>query len=148
MAECGTTLVPTLTVTDVYRDIPGVTDAVRSRQAELTVQHRTSCEMAIGLGIGMAAGTDCGVRGIMPDMLWREIYNLYDHGLAPMDAIKAGTSGAARLLGLEHEAGRVAVGRRADLVLVDGDPLVDLRRLADPVLVLLGGRVVRGAVPG
>ncbi len=116
LAECGTTLVPTLTVTDVYRDIPGVSEAVQARQRELTVQHRTSCETAIGLGIPMATGTDCGVRGVMPDMLWREIYNLYDHGLSPMDAIKAGTSGAARLLGLEAEAGTVAVGRAADLV--------------------------------
>ena len=140
LAECGTTLVPTLTVTDVYRDIPGVSEAVQARQRELTVQHRTSCETAIGLGIPMATGTDCGVRGVMPDMLWREIYNLYDHGLSPMDAIKAGTSGAARLLGLEAEAGTVAVGRAADLVVVAGDPLADLRRLATPSLVLKGGR--------
>ena len=101
MVECGTTLVPTLTVTDVYRDIPGVSDAVRKRQAELTGLHRASCEMAIRLAIPMAAGTDCGVRGVMPDMVWREIYNLYDHGLSPMAAIKAATSGAARLLGVE-----------------------------------------------
>ncbi len=142
MVECGTTLVPTLTVTDVYRDIPGVSEAVRQRQAELTGLHRASCEMAIRLGIPMAAGTDCGVRGVMPDMVWREIFNLYDHGLSPMAAIKAATSGAARLLGVELEAGAVAVGRRADLILVDGDPLADLRRLSDPRLVVQGGRVV------
>lgn len=142
MAECGTTLVPTLTVTDVYRDIPGVSDAVRTRQAELTVLHRASCEMAIRLGIPIAAGTDCGVRGVMPDMVWREIHNLYDHGLSPMAAIKAATSGAARLLGVELEVGAVAVGRPADVILVDGDPLTDLRRLADPRLVVQGGRVV------
>ena len=98
--------------------------------------------MAIRLAIPMAAGTDCGVRGVMPDMVWREIYNLYDHGLSPMAAIKAATSGAARLLGVELEVGVVAFGRQADLLLVDGDPLADLRRLSDPRLVVQGGRVV------
>ena len=142
LAECGTTLVPTLTVTDVYRDIPGVSDAVRARQAELTVLHRESCETAIALGIPMAAGTDCGVRGVLPDMTWREIHSLHDHGLSPMDAIKAGTSGGARLLGLEEEVGTLVIGRQADLLVVDGDPLVDLRRLEDPRLVMLAGQIV------
>jgi len=145
MKECGTTLVPTLTVTDVYRDIPGVSDAVRARQADLTLLHRQSCQTAIELGIPLATGTDCGVRGVMPDMLWREIWNMHDHGLSAMDAIKAGTSSGARLLGLEAEAGSVAVGMPADLLLVAGNPLQDLRRLEHPDLVVQGGRIVHRA---
>jgi imidazolonepropionase-like amidohydrolase len=47
-------------------------------------------------------------------------------------------------LGLEAEIGAIEPGKRADLVLVDGDPATDLRRLAEPVLVMQGGRVVAG----
>ena len=61
-----------------------------------------------------------------------------------MAAIKAATSGAARLLGADADIGSIEPGKLADLVLVDGDPLVDLARLAAPVLVLRGGIAVDG----
>lgn len=143
LKECGTTLVPTLTVTDVWSTIPGVSQAVRDNQAHLSVVHRQSCETAIKLGIPLATGTDCGVRGVMPDMVWREIWNLHDHGLSAMDAIKAGTSGGARLLGLEADAGSLAVGRLADVIMAPGNPLDDLKRLSTLSLVMQAGRVVR-----
>lgn len=145
LRECGTTLVPTLTVTDVWSDIPGASQAVRDNQAHLSVVHRRSCETAIELGIPLATGTDCGVRGVMPDMVWREIWNMHDHGLSAMDAIKAGTSNGARLLGLEAEAGTIAVGMPADILLAPGDPLTDLRRLEHLDLVMQRGRVVHRA---
>lgn len=145
LRECGTTLVPTLTVTDVWSDIPGVSQAIRDNQANLSVVHRKSCETAIRLGVPVATGTDCGVRGVMADMVWREIWNLHDHGLSSMDAIKSGTSGGARLLGLEDQAGVVAVGRQADLLLVHGNPLHDLKRLEGPALVMQAGAVVSRA---
>ena len=59
-----------------------------------------------------------------------------------MAAIAAATSVAARLLGLDAEIGTVEPGKRADLLLVDGDPLADLARLASPVAVMQGGRIV------
>jgi imidazolonepropionase-like amidohydrolase len=144
LRENGTTLVPTLTVTDVWSDIAGVSQAIRDNQAHLSVVHRQSCETAIELGIPLATGTDCGVRGVMPDMVWREIWNLHDHGLSTMDAIKAGTSGSARLLGLENEAGAIAVGRQADIILAPGNPLQDLKRLSQLRLVMQAGTIVRG----
>ena len=97
---------------------------------------------AIRLGIDVATGTDTGVRGVMPEMVWREIFLLNDHGLSAMGSIKAATSRAATLLGLEAEIGTVEPGKRADLILVDGDPLQDLRRLERPRLVMQAGRLV------
>ena len=75
-------------------------------------------------------------------MVWREIVLLRDHGLSAMAAIAAATSVAARLLGLDDEIGTVEPGKRADLLLVEGDPLADLARLASPVSVMQGGRIV------
>ena len=75
-------------------------------------------------------------------MLWREIVLLRDHGLSAMAAISAATRVGARLLGLDAEIGTVEPGKRADLLLVEGDPLVDLARLASPAAVMQGGRIV------
>lgn len=142
LVEHGTTLVPTLTVTDVWHDLPGLTSAERARQDEIERLHRRSCETAIRLGVEVAAGTDTGVRGVMPEMVWREVVLLHDHGATPMQAIRAATSTAARLLGIEADVGTIEPGKRADLILVDGDPLQDLRLLAHPRLVMQAGRLV------
>ena len=143
LLECGTTLTPTLTVTDVWSNIPGVGQDVIDNQARLSVSHRRSCETAVELGIPLAAGTDCGVRGVTSDMAWREIWNLYDHGLSPMAAIRAGTVNGARVMGLDDAVGTIAPGKRADVLMVWGDPLADLRRLAELSLVMKAGTVVR-----
>jgi imidazolonepropionase-like amidohydrolase len=142
LAETGTTLVPTLTVTDVWRDLPGLSPAQRERQTEIERLHRQSCETAIRLGVDVATGTDTGVRGVMPEMVWREIVLLHDHGASAMAAIRAATTAAARLLGIEDDVGSVVVGKRADLLLVDGDPLRDLTRLRSPRLVIQAGRII------
>jgi len=144
LKSCGTTLVPTLTVTDVWSDIPGVGEDVKANQRNLSVQHRHSCETAIKLGIPLATGTDCGVRGVMPEMVWREIWNMADHGLSAMDAIKAGTVNGARLIGIEDDVGTVEAGKRADLILATGNPLHDLKRLSNLRLVMKEGVVIRG----
>ena len=143
LAASGAFLVPTLVVTDVNRDLPGLTTVQRSRQDLIEQRHRASCEIAIELGVPIATGTDTGEVGVTSDMVWREIALLRDHGASAMAAIQAATSAAARLLGLAGEIGAVEPGMLADLVLVEGDPLVDPGRLAAPRLVMQGGRVIR-----
>ncbi len=78
-------------------------------------------------------------------MVWREIWNMHDHGLSAMDAIRAGTINGARLIGIEDAVGTVEVGKRADLILAPGNPLHDLKRLSTLRLVTQNGNVVRGA---
>ena len=142
LAASGAFLVPTLVVTDVNRDLPGLTSVQRERQDLIERRHRASCETAIELGVPIATGTDTGEVGVTADLVWREIVLLHDHGASPMAAIKAATRDAARLLGLDGEVGTVEPGKLADLVLVDGDPLADLTRLAAPKLVIQHGQVV------
>lgn len=142
VASAGCALTPTLVVTDVYRSLTGLHPAQQRRQEELGAAHRRSCETAVRLGIPLIAGTDCGVRGVLPDMLWREIALLAGHGLSAMDAILAATSRAASVLELDHAVGALRPGLQADLVAVFGDPLEDLSLLRTPALVMMGGRVV------
>jgi imidazolonepropionase-like amidohydrolase len=141
VARSGAVLVPTLVVTDVWRTLP-VSPAQRERQTQLERLHRASCETAVRLGIPMATGTDTGVTGVLPGMVAREIALLHDHGLSALDAIRAGTSAAARLLGTDADVGTIEAGKLADLVLVDGDPVADLGRLEHPLMVMQGGHSV------
>ncbi len=142
LAASGAFLVPTMVVVDVNRTLGGMTPAQRERQELIERRQRTSTETAIELGIPVATGTDTGEIGVTADMVWREIVLLHDHGASSMAAIKAATSAAAHLLGLGADVGTIDVGKLADLVLVEGDPTTDLRRLATPELVIHGGKIV------
>lgn len=145
LAASGATLVPTLGVTDVNRTLSGLTSAQRERQDLIERLHRASTEAAVRLGVPLATGTDTGEVGVTADRVWREVVLLREHGAAPIAAIRAATSAAARLLGIETETGTLRVGMLADILCVEGDPLGDLARLASPRLVIQAGRVVAGA---
>ena len=84
------------------------------------------------------------------DPVAREVRLIHEHGASAMTALKGATSIAARTLGLEGEIGTVEVGKRADLLLVDGDPLTDLGCLERVRAVVKAGVAVSrgGAVPG
>jgi imidazolonepropionase-like amidohydrolase len=142
LAASGAFLVPTLVVTDVNRTLGGLTPVQRERQDLIERRQRASTETAIELGVPLATGTDTGEVGVTADMVWREIALIHAHGATPMAAIQAATSGAARLLGIDTDLGTVEAGKLADLVLVEGDPLTDLARLASPSLVIQAGVVV------
>jgi imidazolonepropionase-like amidohydrolase len=139
VAAAGTTLVPTLGVTDVNRTLPGLAPVQRERQDLIERLSRASTEAAIELGVPIATGTDTGEVGVTADLVWREIALLVDHGASPIAAIRAATGAAARLLGVEDELGTIRPGLRADLVLVDGNPLADLALLGRPSMILQGG---------
>jgi imidazolonepropionase-like amidohydrolase len=93
-------------------------------------------------GITVALGTDAGNIGTLHGpSLFREARLMAQAGLTPAQVLHAATVGGARALGLEDELGDVAVGRRADLVLLDADPLVSVDNLARARLVVRAGRV-------
>jgi imidazolonepropionase-like amidohydrolase len=93
-------------------------------------------------GVPIVLGTDAGVLPHGSNA--RELVALIDNGMSPLDALRAATLDAAALLG-SSRVGEIAVGRAGDFVVVEGDPLRDVRVLQRPVLVLRGGRVVPAA---
>src|SRR4051794_17224591 len=144
MAERGITLVPTLTtfhdLAERFADhFPTVLVEQAKRQQE---ESRLTLVAAHGAGVPIAMGYDSGPPGTSA----MELVRMVDAGLPPLAAIAAATSVAARAIGRE-DAGTVAPGRAADLLVVDGDPVADPRVLCDPArieLVLRDGRPVAG----
>jgi imidazolonepropionase-like amidohydrolase len=103
-------------------------------------------------GATVLAGTDAPMPRVYPgDSLHDELALLVQAGLTPQQALHAATLAPARFLGLEAISGTVAVGKRADLVLLDADPLRDIRHARRIRAVMLDGRLLRstgGDVPG
>ena len=93
-------------------------------------------------GVRIVAGTDQVVPGYS---LHRELELYVKAGFTPMEAIQAATLEPARALGLDRETGTIARGKRADLLVVDGDPLADITSLRKVWLVVANGKQFRPA---
>ena len=89
-------------------------------------------------GVPIVAGTDGGVPGYS---LLREIELSVTAGLTPLEAIQTATIIPARAMGMEREAGTIEVGKIADLLVLDADPLTDIANIRRGRWVVRGGRV-------
>jgi imidazolonepropionase-like amidohydrolase len=88
-------------------------------------------------GVPIVAGTDLAVPGYS---LHRELELYVEAGFTPMAAIQSATLQAARAMGLERESGTVRPGLRADVLVVDGDPLARISDMRKVRLVIANGR--------
>ncbi len=84
------------------------------------------------------AGCDGGVPGFC---LHDELQALTEAGLSPLQAIQTATVNPARLLGRQKTQGTIAIGSRADVVLLGGDPRTDIRNTRHVTAVIAGGRL-------
>jgi imidazolonepropionase-like amidohydrolase len=92
--------------------------------------------------VPVAAGTDAPMRNVYPGYaLHDELERFVDAGFTPADALRSATRVPAMLFGIENEAGTIAIGKRADLVLLDADPLRDIRNTRRIDAVVLDGRL-------
>ncbi|MFM9851550.1 MAG: amidohydrolase family protein [Sphingomonadaceae bacterium] len=145
MKANGTYMVPTLMAFTGIRDRLGkniytLTVEVKVRETLKVVGQ--GLKAAHEAGVPIAFGTDSAVfehgrNAEEFDMMVRL------GGLTPVEAVASATTGAAKLLGLESEIGRIAPGYSADLIAVDGDPLQNVRVLEKVNFVMVRGRVIR-----
>ena len=92
----------------------------------------------------VALGTDDGaVRFPSATMPIDELRRMFRSGLDPMDVIVASTRNAALACGIERRVGTLEAGKRADILVVEGDPLADLQALGEPLLVMHHGVIIR-----
>lgn len=140
MAKRGTWLCPTLGVLThpegaLAHVAPGpARDDAKRRLDEVCGVARK----ALRSGVRLLVGTDAMHGGLA-----YELATLQDLGGMPPMLLRAATGNAAQALGLAGEIGTVREGAAADLVAVRGNALQDVRCLADVLLVMQGGRIVR-----
>lgn len=92
-------------------------------------------------GARLVLGTDTGNPLVVPGFtVHEELELLVNTGLTPYEALRAGTRNAAELMGAARESGTVAVGQRADLLLVEGNPLTDVAQAGRIAGVMARGR--------
>ncbi len=117
-----------------------VTDAVLPPQVALQLRQRAGELHAAGGRI--IVGSDAPINGVpFGAGVHRELELLVESGLAPQEALRAATSEAAKVLRTGH-IGAIEPGRAADLLVVDGDPLQDIKDTQNVVMVFRDGRRV------
>jgi imidazolonepropionase-like amidohydrolase len=152
MKERGTFLVPTLAVMSALGDPRGlgadeIALGIRTRHMQSAI--RATVRKAHARGIPIAAATDgtydegdetAAIR-VQHDMeIMREC------GLTPMEAIVAATRTGARVLGIDGRTGTLEVGKEADLLVFDRNPLEDFVVLFEPLVVVSDGEVVQNRI--
>jgi imidazolonepropionase-like amidohydrolase len=149
MLDRGAYLVPTLVApwgviraSEAGASFP---EGAVSKAREVIEAHRDSFRRAAEAGVKVAMGTDAGVVPHGSNL--EELQLMADGGMSPEDVLVATTRVAAELMGLEQELGTIEAGKRADLVVVSGDPF-DFRDLSTRIeRVYQDGRLVVGTAP-
>jgi len=142
------TLVAPLAVAEYAKEHPDIMPPMMASKANDVIEtHQQSFRQAVEAGVNIAMGTDSGVGKHGEN--GRELQLMVENGMTPMQAIVASTHNAARLLHLDKHIGTLEVGKLADVIVVKGDILGDIRQIVDQTniqLVLKGGRAAKNTL--
>jgi imidazolonepropionase-like amidohydrolase len=112
------------------------------KEKAIGLAQRQTFQRAVRAGVPMLFGTDAGVYPHGDN--GRQFAKMVQWGMTPLQAIRAATLSGAEALGMAGDLGAIAVGRYADIIAVDGDPLADVTRLEHVAAVVKGGTLVKG----
>jgi imidazolonepropionase-like amidohydrolase len=140
MAKRGVYWVPTITV-GVY-----VAPGRGGNWEKMAALERDNFSKALKKGVKIALGTDAGGFDWKKLNQAKEFEYYVQYGMTPMQAIRAGTSVPAELLGWGDKVGTIEAGKWADIVAVSGDPLKDITELENLKFVMKGGTVYKNEV--
>jgi len=148
MRERGTFLVPTLSSISSFGQSGDYADPrLFLRGLHMAPRRRAAAARAYELGIPVVTGADTSYGPESFARISREVEFLVDVGVSPWDAFRGATSLAAELLGVADRTGSVQRGLEADLLVIDGNPLEDIRALQDALMVICNGDVVVNRLP-
>jgi imidazolonepropionase-like amidohydrolase len=148
MRERGTYLVPTLSSISSFGQAGDYADpALFLRGLHMAPRRREAVQRAYAMGIKIVTGVDTNYGPESFSRVSREVGFLVELGVTPIDAIRGATSLAAELFGIEDETGSIRPGLEADLIVVDTNPLDDIRSLQDALIVISNGQVVLNRLP-
>ena len=149
MKAKGTFFVPTyITVVDLSQPGGDYDDPVLTLRGRVMLPVLAEAvRRAHRLGVKIATGADTDYGPASLSRISGEVAAFVDMGMTPIEAIRTATTGAAELLGMGDRVGQLKVGYEADLVLVEANPLSDIRALADVLVVVSNGRVGLNRTP-
>ncbi len=143
MKANGTVLVPTLMALEGVSEglgkgvyTPVVEDKIRAVQPLMA----SLVSRARQYGVTVAFGTDAGVYSHGRNA--EELALMRKQGMSDREVLASATTGAAKVLGMESQIGRLAPGYSADIIAVDGNPLADVSVLEKVDFVMVRGRVI------
>ena len=120
-----------------YRSIRNDTDAATARRR--VTDSETMVKALFDAGVPIVAGTDGALPGYS---VLRSIEMYVEAGLTPMQAIESATRVPAESMGRGKDSGTIEVGKRADLVVLNANPLDDIRHVRALRWVIAGGRIM------
>jgi imidazolonepropionase-like amidohydrolase len=150
MARQGTYLVPTyVTLRDLVEPGGDYDDpVVHNRGLFMLPIARAMVARARAAGVRITTGVDTGYGERSTSRVAHEMVAFVEElGFTPMEAIRAATVRNAELFGIERRTGTLRPGMEADLVVVPGNPLEDIRTVQDAIVVLSNGRVALNRLP-
>lgn len=138
----GAFLVPTMMVEgNIRKDIVGATGPMRAVMQNFLDKHGPRMMEAWRSGVTIAAGTDAGV--VEHGNNARELQYYVELGMPAAEAIKTATINGAALINRQNDLGTLEVGKIADVIAVDNDPLADIKALQQVRFVMKDGHVFR-----
>jgi imidazolonepropionase-like amidohydrolase len=142
MKEHGTYLVPTAYLVDWMNQYGHLPALYQQKMIDVGTAMKANHKHAIQSGVKVALGTDAAVypHGLNAHEL--DVY-VNQYGMTPLAAIQSATLNAADLMGWANRTGALDVGKWADLIAVDGDPLQDVRILQHVPFVMKSGVVYK-----
>ncbi len=140
MAENGTYYCPTIICR--YEIIHSTDPAREWQRKKADPEDLTRKKKALNLcqkyGVRIAAGTDYGVG----DTLAKELAIYVEYGLSTVEALRAATKNAADMMNLGDETGSLEAGKHADIVVFDGDPILDISDVKKVAMTFQNGKLV------
>jgi imidazolonepropionase-like amidohydrolase len=140
MKQRGTVLVPTLMALEGGKAMIAAGSQPPAIEAKMRLAIETMSKTfknALAKGVTIGLGTDAAVYPHGRNA--EEFHQMVDLGMEPINALRAGTSIDAKLLGIDGYTGTLAAGKMADIVVIPGDPATNIRNIEKVMFVMKEG---------
>src|SRR3977135_3928854 len=146
MKNKGTYLTPTLMATEwIMGKIDNYPPALQAKARAAAAARSDMFRNAVKIGVKISLGTDAAVFPHGQNA--KEFKLMVDLGMAPIEALKAGTSNDADLFGIAQKVGTLEKGKLADIIAMPGDPTADITATEHVSFVMKEGKIIRNGPP-